>query len=83
MSDCPGSVWFGSGIGGGPELLVGPILSTAPVSCSTICDAIIPAVKSWETVVIAYEPVWAIGTGKVATVKKNQSYYGSKNLNPS
>jgi len=29
--------------------------------------AVIPRIKDWGSVVIAYEPVWAIGTGKVAT----------------
>ncbi|CAK9073528.1 unnamed protein product [Durusdinium trenchii] len=29
--------------------------------------AVIPKVKDWSKIVLAYEPVWAIGTGKVAT----------------
>lgn len=29
-------------------------------------------IKNWENVVVAYEPVWAIGTGKVATPAQAQ-----------
>jgi triosephosphate isomerase len=29
----------------------------------------------WEKVVIAYEPIWAIGTGKVATVEQAQKVH--------
>ena len=29
--------------------------------------AAVAAVLEWKKVVVAYEPVWAIGTGKVAT----------------
>jgi len=34
--------------------------------------ACIPAIRDWDRVVIAYEPVWAIGTGKVATPDQAQ-----------
>jgi triosephosphate isomerase (TIM) len=29
-------------------------------------------IKDWTNVVVAYEPVWAIGTGKVATPAQAQ-----------
>lgn len=29
-------------------------------------------ISNWENVVLAYEPVWAIGTGKVATPAQAQ-----------
>ncbi|KAK4775293.1 hypothetical protein SAY86_010228 [Trapa natans] len=33
------------------------------------------AIPSWDAVVIAYEPVWAIGTGKVATPEQAQEVH--------
>lgn len=33
------------------------------------------AVPSWDDIVIAYEPVWAIGTGKVATPEQAQEVH--------
>ena len=33
-------------------------------------DAIKDKVNNWENVVLAYEPVWAIGTGKTATTEQ-------------
>jgi triosephosphate isomerase len=33
------------------------------------------AISDWSRVVIAYEPVWAIGTGKVATPQQAQDVH--------
>eukprot|EP00927_Polykrikos_kofoidii_P028934 TRINITY_DN2510_c0_g1_i1.p1 TRINITY_DN2510_c0_g1~~TRINITY_DN2510_c0_g1_i1.p1 ORF type:complete len:673 (-),score=128.38 TRINITY_DN2510_c0_g1_i1:85-2103(-) len=35
-------------------------------------EKVLPVVKDWNKFVIAYEPVWAIGTGKVATPEQAQ-----------
>eukprot|EP01055_Gregarina_sp_Pseudo9_P002199 Gregarina_sp_Pseudo_9__2198@NODE_2541_length_961_cov_1126_826464_g2332_i0_p1_GENE_NODE_2541_length_961_cov_1126_826464_g2332_i0NODE_2541_length_961_cov_1126_826464_g2332_i0_p1_ORF_typecomplete_len287_score61_88TIM/PF00121_18/1_8e94CutC/PF03932_14/0_0021NAPRTase/PF04095_16/0_081_NODE_2541_length_961_cov_1126_826464_g2332_i0105863 len=43
--------------------------------CKRQLDAVIPKVKTWSKVVIAYEPVWAIGTGKVATKEQAQEVH--------
>ncbi|EER14999.1 triose-phosphate isomerase 1, putative [Perkinsus marinus ATCC 50983] len=45
--------------------------------CATQMDAIVPVVKDWNNIVIAYEPVWAIGTGKVATTEQAQETHAS------
>jgi len=34
-------------------------------------------VPSWDNIVIAYEPVWAIGTGKVATPEQAQEVHAA------
>lgn len=35
-------------------------------------QAVANVVKDWSKIVVAYEPVWAIGTGKVATTQQAQ-----------
>lgn len=37
--------------------------------------AVAEKVKDWSKVVIAYEPIWAIGTGKVATTEQAQEVH--------
>ncbi|KAF8603609.1 triosephosphate isomerase [Ceratobasidium sp. AG-I] len=37
--------------------------------------AVVEKVKDWSKIVIAYEPVWAIGTGKVATCQQAQDVH--------
>jgi phosphoglycerate kinase len=39
--------------------------------------ACLPAIKDWDKIVIAYEPVWAIGTGKVATPDQAQEAHAA------
>lgn len=43
--------------------------------CATQMKAIAENVDDWSRVVIAYEPVWAIGTGKVATPDQAQEVH--------
>lgn len=43
--------------------------------CKAQLDAVIPVISDWSRVVIAYEPVWAIGTGKVATPQQAQEVH--------
>ena len=46
-----------------------------PLHCSRpgLCPA--DNVKDWSKVVLAYEPVWAIGTGKTATPQQAQEVH--------
>lgn len=39
--------------------------------------AVAERVKDWSKIVIAYEPIWAIGTGKVATTQQAQDVHAS------
>ncbi len=42
---------------------------------TTQLKAIAEKTKDWSKIVIAYEPVWAIGTGKVATTEQAQEVH--------
>jgi len=39
--------------------------------------AVADKVKDWSKIVVAYEPIWAIGTGKVATTEQAQEVHKS------
>mmetsp|Transcript_38785 Transcript_38785/g.89714 ORF Transcript_38785/g.89714 Transcript_38785/m.89714 type:complete len:706 (-) Transcript_38785:121-2238(-) len=44
--------------------------------CETQMKAVIPVITDWSKIVIAYEPVWAIGTGVVATpLQAQETHY--------
>ncbi|MBA0551016.1 hypothetical protein Golob_021920, partial [Gossypium lobatum] len=43
--------------------------------CFQQLKAFADVVPSWDNIVIAYEPVWAIGTGKVATPQQAQEVH--------
>merc|ERR1711973_478306 len=47
--------------------------------CFTQLKAIVDNVQgnSWDSVVLAYEPVWAVGTGKVATPQQAQDVHAA------
>lgn len=40
-------------------------------------EGVLPLVKDWDKFVIAYEPVWAIGTGLVATPEQAQETHAN------
>merc|ERR1712070_1076010 len=49
--------------------------------CGRQLNAIFPKVTDWSKVVIAYERVWAIGTGVVATpMQAQETHYGVRKL---
>lgn len=43
--------------------------------CERQLKALAEAVTDWENIVLAYEPVWAIGTGKVATPEQAEEVH--------
>merc|ERR1719213_778812 len=43
--------------------------------CFRQLSAMLPHIKDWSKVVLAYEPVWAIGTGKTATPEQAQEVH--------
>ncbi|EAW88721.1 triosephosphate isomerase 1, isoform CRA_a, partial [Homo sapiens] len=56
-----------------PENLAGELFLVHPSLHLYLCPA--DNVKDWSKVVLAYEPVWAIGTGKTATPQQAQEVH--------
>lgn len=44
---------------------------------TTQLEAVAAKTTDWSKIVIAYEPVWAIGTGKVATTQQAQEVHSA------
>jgi len=44
---------------------------------TTQLKAVADKVKDWSKIVVAYEPIWAIGTGKVATTQQAQEVHAA------
>jgi len=44
---------------------------------TTQLAAVAEIVKDWSKIVVAYEPIWAIGTGKVATTEQAQEVHAA------
>jgi len=44
---------------------------------TTQLAAVADKVKDWSQIVVAYEPIWAIGTGKVATTEQAQDVHAA------
>jgi triosephosphate isomerase len=58
------------------ELLTSPSLPRGWLGLTTMCRRAEKInVMDWKNVVVAYEPVWAIGTGKVATPEQAQEVH--------
>jgi hypothetical protein len=51
------------------------VLLIASITSIIIYPFCTDAVPSWDNIVIAYEPVWAIGTGKVASPEQAQEVH--------
>ncbi|KAK9453410.1 Triosephosphate isomerase [Dipodascopsis uninucleata] len=63
-------------------LCIGELLSEREAGstlavCDRQLDAVIEKVKDWSNIVVAYEPVWAIGTGLAATPDDAQNVHAA------